>query len=164
MCDFHFTSGAKNGSKTIIAHLNAVHSDVPTGTMKKTLIENDSESYKYDEETSRNKIDISIKNQDDATDTKMSVEIIEDKVVIDQCYMCNTYWKINEIKSHFCHEHGRYLYKYHGPKRNHECPKCKVLLPKPIQDMASHACIEYFENRTLVRPLQNLLVILKNTC
>ena len=36
LCDFHFTSSAKNGSKTI-AHLNDVHSDVPTGSMKKTL-------------------------------------------------------------------------------------------------------------------------------
>ena len=115
-----------------------------------TKINKQSET-KVSDEMTRPRIAFLTKDQEDSTITNkpIQVQIIEDSVQIDQCYMCGTKWKTNEIRSHFCHEHGRYPNSgiFHGPdERKDQCPKCKFFLAESIQD-SNHVCIEYFARK-----------------
>ena len=108
---------------------------------------------KISDKMTRPKVAFFIKDQEGSINSKkpIQLQIIEDAVQIDQCYMCGTKWKTNEIRSHFCHEHGRYPNSttgiFHGPdERKDQCPKCKFFLAESIQD-SNHVCIEYFARK-----------------
>ena len=156
LCDFHYAS---TGSKEILHHLETVHSDVPTGAFKRLSNSTGTEeNTTINNKQQQNKMLVTKINkqsfEDCISETKVSkkpiqVQIIEDSVQIDQCYMCGTKWKTNEIRSHFCYEHGRYPNSgiFHGPdERKDQCPKCKFFLAESIQD-SNHVCIEYFARK-----------------
>ena len=116
-----------------------------------TKINKQSET-KVSDKMTRPKVGFFIKDQEGSiiANKPIQVQIIEDAVQIDQCYMCGTKWKTNEIRSHFCHEHGRYPGGeiFHGPEeREDQCPKCKFFLAESIQDTVNHVCIEYFARK-----------------